>query len=881
MAGGALPLLAISVVVLLLLFPMVSTACTDSNKTEVIAIFSRQKSIDRSDVGVLKVLAEVEQKIQLVGVNLCEDFEISFTPSKKESLQQKDCDSVKRTSAFKPSAVNSRGSSAEYVINLDTLKPGEELYNLCVKQDQKWEYRGEDPWLQIAIKEPEEIESTIFPLPVQVLVIISLLFLSGLFSGLNLGLMALDKTELQIIEKCGSPVEKKNAKAITPLRKRGNFLLCTLLLGNVMVNSTATILLDDLSNGVVAVVVSTICIVVFGEIIPQAVCSRHGLAVGAKTAWITRFFMLVTFPLSFPISLLLDKVLGEEIGQVYDKEKLQELIRMTTDHKVLQTDEANIIAGALQLANKRVEDVMTQMEDVYQLDINTVLDFETMAEILKSGFTRVPVYDGDMTNIVHLLNTKELALIDPDDHTPLKTVCRFYDHKPLFVDYDLKLDTMLQDFLQAGNSHMAIVQRLQNEGDHDPFYENIGVVTLEDVIEEIIQSEIVDETDILTDNRRKKPRQRQKQLEYNMFEQKQEHGPRISQQVAFAAYQFLSTAVEPFKDQYVARNVLKQLVQQNIFITMTLSADDPSKNFIYKRGQECDFFVLLLEGHVEVEIGKENLKFESGPFNYFGVECLDCLRDMKIDALKESRDLRTLTPYIPDFSVRMITQVQFLRIRRVHYLAARRTSHLRVQDENSHEEAFHKEWNRTVASQSLSRNNSASAMSDLVDPGSLNMVHNALMSDPGLKDRITANSTPHHEQEKKVRGESVDSLKMNSSVSSGIDQTSKGPSSDGVVADVPSVSFSNGRTKGDKGGEDSPLLPNNTGDSDQKISAESELSSPEEGGGGAVVEDRVPLVSAKESRTTPSGQSKGWVEDDDESSPLVGKEKGDHPNVKS
>lgn len=65
--------------------------------------------------------------------------------------------------------------------------------------------------------------------------------------------------------------------------------------------------------------------------------------------------------------------------------------------------------------------------------------------------------------------------------------------------------------------------------------------------------------------------------------------------------------MEPFKDQYVARNVLKQLVQQNIFITMTLSADDPSKNFIYKRGQECDFFVLLLEGaSLSLHIMQEN-----------------------------------------------------------------------------------------------------------------------------------------------------------------------------------------------------------------------------------------------------------------------------------
>ena len=114
----------------------------------------------------------------------------------------------------------------------------------------------------------------------------------------------------QVIERCGTEQEKQYAKQITPVRKRGNYLLCTLLLGNVLVNSTLTIFLDDLSSGIIAVVSSTLSIVIFGEIIPQALCSRHGLAVGARTVWLTYLFMVVTFPLSFPISKILDKLLG-------------------------------------------------------------------------------------------------------------------------------------------------------------------------------------------------------------------------------------------------------------------------------------------------------------------------------------------------------------------------------------------------------------------------------------------------------------------------------------------------------------------------------------------------------------------------------------------
>ena len=60
----------------------------------------------------------------------------------------------------------------------------------------------------------------------------------------------------------------------------------------------------------------------------QAICSRFGLAIGAHTVWITKFFMLVTFPMSYPISLLLDKILGEELGAYYNRERLKELIKV-------------------------------------------------------------------------------------------------------------------------------------------------------------------------------------------------------------------------------------------------------------------------------------------------------------------------------------------------------------------------------------------------------------------------------------------------------------------------------------------------------------------------------------------------------------------------
>ncbi|KAK6178074.1 hypothetical protein SNE40_012906 [Patella caerulea] len=418
-------------------------------------LFAAGEKITADQDGTLKFMEGIQHQLRLHGNQLANITAIAFTTEsadRGEVCVVSDGDMKVNFSEVIDNSVGVISVSFDYV-------DGEYRY-VCVKEifmtsgfqnetQTRWVHQGRDsPWLRFTV-EAKPVKEFLLPIGLQISILIVLLCLSGLFSGLNLGLMALDKTELQIIQKCGSDNEKKYAKIIEPLRSRGNFLLCTLLLGNVLVNNTLTILLDDLSNGLLAIIMSTMGIVIFGEIIPQAICSRHGLAIGARTVYLTKFFMIVTFPLSFPISLILDKVLGEEIGQVYNKEKLQELIRMTADSKVLQNDEANIIAGALQLANKVVTDVMTKIDDVYMLDINTTLDFETMSEILKNGYTRIPVFDGDKSCIVNLLNTKDLALIDPDDNTALKTVCQFYDHRPLFVDEDYKLDSMLQDFLQG------------------------------------------------------------------------------------------------------------------------------------------------------------------------------------------------------------------------------------------------------------------------------------------------------------------------------------------------------------------------------------------------------------------------------------------------
>ncbi|KAL5279488.1 CNNM2 family protein [Megaselia abdita] len=480
-------------------------------------------------------------------------------------------------------------------------------------------HQGRDIWLALDVFQP------LLPVWASMIIILVCLCFSALFSGLNLGLMSLDRTELKILKNTGTENERKYASIIQPVRDRGNFLLCSILLGNVLVNSTFTILLDSLTSGLFAVIFSTLAIVVFGEITPQAICSRHGLAVGAKTIVVTKFIMLLTFPLAYPTSKILDVILGEEIGNVYNRERLKELVRVTTGQNDLDKTEVNIISGALELRRKTVRDVMTHLEDAFMLSLEAILDFETVSEIMKSGYSRIPVYEGDRKNIVTLLYIKDLAFVDPDDNTPLKTLCKFYQNPCHFVFEDMTLDVMFNQLKEGNKGHMAFVNRVNDEGEGDPFYETIGLVTLEDVIEELIQAEIVDETDVFVDNRSKTKRAKVKNQDFTIFaERTNNQKMRISPQLTLATFQYLSTAVDAFKSDIISETILRRLLNQDIVRHIRHKGkekDDPSL-MIFEQGKPVDFFVLILEGRVEVTVGKENMLFEGGPFTYFGIQAL-------------------------------------------------------------------------------------------------------------------------------------------------------------------------------------------------------------------------------------------------------------------
>eukprot|EP00166_Cyanidium_caldarium_P000154 ctg_1042.g381 len=158
----------------------------------------------------------------------------------------------------------------------------------------------------------------------------------------------------------------------------------------------------------------------------------------------------------------------------------------------LTWEEGLILGGALEFTSKTVEQIMTPLNKVFMLSAKARLNFKTMTIIFQSGHSRIPVYAQRRGNVVGVLFTKDLILIDPDDDIPVSTVLSFFRRELRRVMANVHLNVLLNEF-KTGRGHMAVVQQPL-----DPAA--VGIVTLEDVIEEIIQSEIVDETDVYRDN---------------------------------------------------------------------------------------------------------------------------------------------------------------------------------------------------------------------------------------------------------------------------------------------------------------------------------------------------------------------------------------------
>ncbi|PHU19758.1 DUF21 domain-containing protein [Capsicum chinense] len=185
-----------------------------------------------------------------------------------------------------------------------------------------------------------------------------LVLFAGIMSGLTLGLMSLGLVELEILQQSGTPSEKNQAATILPVVQKQHQLLVTLLLCNAAAMEALPLYLDKLFNQYLAIILSVTFVLFFGEVIPQAICTRYGLAVGSNFVWLVRILMFLCYPIAYPIGKILDCVLGHN-EVLFRRAQLKALVSIHSREAgkggELTHDETTIISGALDLTEKVVE----------------------------------------------------------------------------------------------------------------------------------------------------------------------------------------------------------------------------------------------------------------------------------------------------------------------------------------------------------------------------------------------------------------------------------------------------------------------------------------------------------------------------------------------
>lgn len=355
-----------------------------------------------------------------------------------------------------------------------------------------------------------------------IIIVILLIALSALFSGLTIGMFSLSITGLERKIKMGD----KRAVRILAIRRNGNYLLCTLVLGNVAVNAAVgQVLADIMPAGFVAGAITTGLIFLFGDMMPQAVVARHAFRISAATTWLVRIFMWIMSPIAWPLSLFLDWVLGKEHAEIYSKQEFVEMIN-DQDNESIDKEERRILVNAMHFSEKTAEDVMTPVTMLFYLDASEELNGKLLSCIKTEYYSRIPVIDGDRDNVVGVLYAKDLIAegytIDhlksaasegyhaKVDETKGGQSSGYFDRfmekngiaepkkvgdlckkdNVLKVSADMNLDDLMGHMIKS-KTHISFV--------YNEYSTLLGVVTLEDILEQIIGEEIMDESDTVAD----------------------------------------------------------------------------------------------------------------------------------------------------------------------------------------------------------------------------------------------------------------------------------------------------------------------------------------------------------------------------------------------
>ena len=325
--------------------------------------------------------------------------------------------------------------------------------------------------------------------------IIGLVGMSAFFSGSETALTAVSRARLHAAEQAG----ETRAGLVASLIERRDRLIGALLIGNNLVNILSSALATALflrlfgESGVVwATLVMTALLVVFAEVLPKswAISNTDSFALAVSRP-ISAFVRLVG-PLSSAVNALVRRILlvfGVDLAEgslLSGREELRGAVDVLHREGGVEKDDRDRLGGILDLHDLEVSDVMVHRTDMRMLDADAS-PAAIVRAVLESPYTRMPIWRGSTDNIIGAIHAKDLLrALDAVDNDPTRIELTQLASKPWFVPDTTRLPEQLNAFLRA-KEHMAIVV--------DEYGEVEGLVTLEDILEEIV-GEIADEHDI-------------------------------------------------------------------------------------------------------------------------------------------------------------------------------------------------------------------------------------------------------------------------------------------------------------------------------------------------------------------------------------------------
>lgn len=318
----------------------------------------------------------------------------------------------------------------------------------------------------------------------QILILALLILGSAYFSATETAFSALNKIRIKNLANDGD----KRAKLTLELSENYDKLLSTILIGNNIVNITATSVATVLFvkymgdiGATVSTAVMTVLVLIFGEISPKSLAKESPESFAMFSAPILRVMLTILSPLNFLFMLwkkLLSKIFKVKEDRGITEEELITIVEEAAQDGGIDVQEGELIRSAIEFDDIEVVDVLTPRIDIEA--VPDTADEKEVKEVFKrSGYSRLPVYEGSTDNIIGVINQKDFY--NRDDSESVKSII-----KPVIVTTESTKISKLLKLLQKQKSHMAVVT--------DEYGGTLGIVTMEDIIEELV-GEIWDEHD--------------------------------------------------------------------------------------------------------------------------------------------------------------------------------------------------------------------------------------------------------------------------------------------------------------------------------------------------------------------------------------------------